>query len=272
MLVALSTSVFATESNNGNLPPVEIVSPKINANGDVMHTQDLFISLKIRKQIDATLTLVRLDQPRISRSTIEGRMLTQIASNAPTRNAIDESKPLDKTLDPVIATTVKSVFKDEIARDVLQDHYVEAGAELKKAYDAYMIEYNLALKKVDEDILNTLIFQRKLLNNGFKDLHLKRQDYEKAAIIYLDLQKKYESMFRIKVVDHAKVDIEGVLPFFNLTVKDISTGRYELIIQDINTGRLIIDKVNITIKKADVAAQEMIQRVKMELNDIWTVQ
>ncbi|MCK8060892.1 MULTISPECIES: hypothetical protein [unclassified Fusibacter] len=272
MLLMLCTAVFATESNNGKLPPVEIVSPKINAYGDVMHTQDLFISLKVNEDVDAVLTLVRLDKPRISLVTAEVKKLNQIALDAPTDTLKADPSSLDVPLDPIITAVSDRVFAEEMARDVLQEAYVSAGLELKSSYDAYLLAYNKARLTFEEDLLNTLVLQRKLLSRNLNDLHLKRQAYEKAAVVYLDLQDKYESMFRINIVDHTKVVIEGALPFFNMTVRDINTGRYELIIEDAKTGDLVVDKMNITIKKEDEAALEMINRVKEELTEIWTIQ
>ena len=61
VLMLVGGVLFAEDSSD----PYEIISPKINQNGDVIKEQHLLISLRLNQDIDALLTLTRIDEPKV---------------------------------------------------------------------------------------------------------------------------------------------------------------------------------------------------------------
>lgn len=270
MTLCLVTTVFAAESNNAQVSPYEIISPKINANGDVIKEQHLLISLRLNQAMDAVVTLTLLDEPKVVvASTEAAKKLRQIASQAPSHQTFAANEAGSANLDPIATVSRKDVLADESTRDVVQAAYSDAGVSLQEAHDAYQVAYAAARKKMDAERLDKLIYQRKLIQSNLKSLHYARQEYVKSAEIYTQIRNKYELLYRVKVVDKTPITLQGALPIFNLTVKDIQTGKYELVVEDQDTGKRIGERVVFVIKHQEKAAEEMIERVKDQMIDIW---
>lgn len=262
ILILISGFVFADANNQ----PYEIISPIVSQNGDVIKEQHLLISLRLNQGLDATLTLTRIDEPKVVVASNEAaRKLKGIASQAPTQavNAADGGS------DPVVLVSKKDLLVDDDSRENVQMSFYKAGVNLESAYNEYMEQFSLARKAIDFDKLQQLVNQRKLLQSNLRNLHVARQAYERAAIIFQHISAKYESLFRVTIVDKASISFQGALPIYNLTVRDIQPGKYELLIHDKTTGKRIGDRVIFFLKSPDRATEEIIDRVKENITDIW---
>lgn len=262
VLMLVGGVLFAEDSSD----PYEIISPKINQNGDVIKEQHLLISLRLNQDIDALLTLTRIDEPKVVVASNEAaRKLKFIASQAPTMNVSSG----EGNTDPVVQVTKKDLLVDDDSRENVQMAFYKAGVALENAYEEYMALYSQARKVIDADKLQQLVNQRKLIQSNLRNLHNARQAYERAAIIYQHISAKYEALFRVVIVDKVNIQLQGALPIYNLTVRDIQPGKYELLIQDKNTGKRIGDRVIFFVKNPDKATEEIIDRVKENITDIW---
>jgi hypothetical protein len=266
----MMTVVFATDTNNETVPAYELISPKINSNGDVMKEQHLLITLRVNQKVDGVLSLIRIDEPRVLVASPDMvRRLRILALQAPTQQTYSASEIGDSRLDPIVVITREDVLASETSREVMRDAYAKAGLELQSAHDLYQEAYAKARETISADRLNQMIFQRRLLENNLNGLHSARQNYEKTSLIYLQIRNRYESLFRVKVVDKAPITLQGALPIFNLTVRDILVGKYELIIEDAKTAQRIGDRVTFVVRDQKEAAVEIIERVREQLTDIW---
>lgn len=263
IILMLISGILFADANN---PPYEIISPIISQNGDVIKEQHLLISLRLNQDLDATLTLTRIDEPKVVVASNEAaRKLKSIANQAPTQ-AVNAG---DGGSDPVVQVSKKDLLVDDDSRENVQMSFYKAGVNLESAYDEYMEQYSLARKAIDSDKLQQLVNQRKLLQSNLKNLHVARQAYERAAIIFHHISTKYEALFRVTIVDKASISFQGALPIYNLTVRDIQPGKYELLIHDKTTGKRIGDRVIFFLKSPDRATEEIIDRVKENITDIW---
>jgi len=270
LLCSMMTVVFATDTNNETVPAYELISPKINSNGDVMKEQHLLITLRVNQKVDGVLSLIRIDEPRVLVASPDMvRRLRILALQAPTQQTYSASEIGDSRLDPIVVITREDVLASETSREVMRDAYAKAGLELQSAHDLYQEAYAKARETISADRLNQMIFQRRLLENNLNGLHSARQNYEKTSLIYLQIRNRYESLFRVKVVDKAPITLQGALPIFNLTVRDILVGKYELIIEDAKTAQRIGDRVTFVVRDQKEAAVEIIERVREQLTDIW---
>jgi len=265
LALGISGSSFALD-NTVTFPNYEILSPKINQKGDVIKEQHLLISLRITQPMDAELTLTRIDEPKVVVASKEAtRRLKTIALQAPTTN----NNEISAGQDPIVSVSKKELLQDEDSKEAIQDAFSKSGVNLLEAYDDYVMAFTQARKTHELDRLQQLINQRRLLQSNLKNLHQARQAYEKASIIYQSISLKYEKMFYVTIVDKVNIEFQGALPIFNLTVRDIAVGKYELSVNDKVTGKRIGDRVVFFVKSSDRAAEEIIERVKEEVTDIW---
>lgn len=264
LLLSLLWGAFVFADNA--TPAYEILSPKINTSGDVIKEQHLLISLRLNEKLDAVLTLTRIDEPKVVvASTEAARRLRLIASQAPTQQVAEGSG----NTDPVVVVSRKDLLLDDDSRESVQEAFYKAGVALQNAYDNYMDLYGQARRVIDAEKLQQLINQRRLIQSNLRNLHLARQAYERAAIIYQQISAKYESLFRVVIVDRASIEVQGALPIYNLTVRDIAAGKYELVVLDKETGKRIGNRVIFILKNPEKATEEIIDRVKENITDIW---
>lgn len=268
LCLGVCSASFAQDITAKPLPQYEIIAPKINSNGDVIKEQHLLISLKINTPIDAVLSLTRLDEPKVVvASTEAATRLKALAAQAPIVTIV--SSEAQGEIDPIVAVTKKDLLTDEDSREAIQEGFYKASLNLQSAYEVYSKAYAIALKDLDAKRLNELVQQRRLVQSNLLDLHAARQQYEKAAIIYNYVSKRYESLFRVTILNRTPIELQGILPIYNITVRDINTGKYELVVHDKTSGNRIGDRVIFVIKNSEKATEEILERVKEGITDIW---
>lgn len=270
MLIALILSVnISFALSETQLPPVELVSPKMDGSGGVVYSPNVNITLKLNTDVDALMTIVRIDEPRIAFSKSQNvEKIKRIADNAPTLK-VKAQKNSTVFNDPVVSVDYTEVYAYSMGVSEIQNAYVAQAKKLKEAYENYNIEYAYALSSYDDEVLIGFVDNRLLLQNNLYALHTARQDYEEQALLFNYIQAEFESLFRVKIIDDISIKKEGALPFFNLTLKDVSVGKYEIVVKDRQTGEYLIDAQSFYIKSQEQVTQDLLNSLKDDMTNLW---
>ena len=210
--------VFAQDNVSVNIPPYEILSPKINSKGDVIREQHLLLSLRVNQSIDAVMTLTRIDEPKVAVASLDSiRRLKAIASQALVNNNTESITGQD----PMSVVHKHDLLGEDATRAEIQEALFKASFSLTEAHENYLSAYSQARRLHENEKLQNLVNQRRLLQANLRSLFQARQVYERASIIYMNASQRYENLFRVVIVDRVSIELQGALPIFNITVRDI---------------------------------------------------
>lgn len=240
IVLIITQSAFA---NSTSMAKVQLVSPIVNASGDVSYASSLNITLKLTGAVDGKMTIVCIDEPTLSYTS-----QSKIATAAPTaRYSLSyEGAP---SQDEIVTIDFASIYNSEMTRAQVESAYTSEAELLSMAYNRYNDAYQAALKNHSISTLDTAIKHRLLKSYQLYDLHDARQQYEEHAILFLKIQAKYFSLFRHTVASNIAVQQQGALPYYNYVLSNARVGRYEISVIDSKTGEALMSLARFTVKK-----------------------
>lgn len=241
----------------------ELVSPNINVLGEVVLDNNLLISLKVLKKIDANLSINKVKSENLKFFLNSNRKnLNNIILQAPILN-VREGKDVDPIYE--IKLDLNSISENE-----LDKLYMFLVTELIKASEIYETEYIKTLKQntsISREILNSIIFDRVLLKNNMHNLYYARNKYELLTNLYYEVKSKYDNMYSEKVVDNLPIVIDGALPYFNINLNDVSVGKYELIITSA-VDNTVLEKINFYVTNDNKVITNFYNKIQKQIMDI----
>ncbi len=266
MMMSLNI-LFATEVEEQ--AKLTLISPVLDASGGVVYTPNVNITFKLNGDVDGLMHIVRIDEPRIAFSYSDDlEKIKGVARKAPTSrySLTYENAPKQ---DSIVRVDYSSVYDSEMTISALQSVYLKQAKVLKRAYLDYKKEYDTALLNYDNETLQKIVNRRLLLHNGLQALNRERQEYEKQALLFNYIQAKYEHLFRVKVVSNVEVKQEGALPFFNYTLKDVTFGKYEVVVVDRLTNMKLINNQYFYIKSQEQVKEDLLNSLRYDMTNIW---
>lgn len=255
--------------NRYSNPYFELVSPAINSNDDVIQEKELLISVKFLENIDATMSLIKLNNPRSMASLSKTYFdLENILNNAPVSTDSNLSEEELKVVDPVAVVDFSEIENLE-KYDELTLLYEKSIRSLILSHDSFVnvLKNEISKGKHTEEELQELVSKRQLLVNGLVDLYESRKLYEVSARNYKYIKEKYENYGSKTILDSIPMVRNGVLPYFNTIVSLPAVGKYQLIIND-SKGDILGEVIEFYIKDEKTLTQDYYNVVKKQVKDI----
>jgi len=223
-MLLFTISSFATDNNVDFDNKIEIISPTIGINGDVVIVNNLYVSIRINEDIQSLIKLVR------------------------TEDFVIDLKVLEKVFLNIELTEEErsQVYKANIARNYFS--VKKRFSELELKYEEMLKEYNNT-DETSEEIKNEHDFNLEILEKEMGSISRQLEYYENA----------YKELFQTVFLGPEILAYEGILPYYERTISDLEDGKYELIFTDFDG--VIMKKIDFKIKSKETVINEIIDYI-----------
>ncbi|MGM0379881.1 MAG: hypothetical protein ACQEQE_09065 [Bacillota bacterium] len=216
LLLAMMTFVYANENTNQEKTYetkdfVTINQPKINEDGKVKVTKDLFITLDL-KDSDSNIYLTLKKRVPVMDDFIIEKIINEKVKKASVVNNLVEY--------------IVDIKTDDSSEDISDENI----SEIKNTINDY-IDYNIEFKKFEKTFLEKKQKDISLVENKedhLNEIELLKEEYELKKEKLNEFQKTYQDLFKKTILNKVLVENVGVIPYFEKTIEDIEPGYYEM--------------------------------------------
>lgn len=215
LLLAMMTFVYANENINQNKTYetkdfVTINQPKIDEEGKVKVTKDLFITLDLKDSDSNIYLTLKKRVPVMDDFIIEKIINEEVKKDSVINNLIDY---------------IVDIKTEDSSEDISDEKILE----IRNVINEY-IDYSIEFRKFEKTFLEEKQRDINLVQDKeeyINEIDLLKKEYELKKEKLNEFQKQYQDLFKKIILDKTLVENVGVIPYFEKTIKDIEPGYYE---------------------------------------------
>jgi hypothetical protein len=218
---------------------LEIINPFFDKTDYLEIKKNLFINMNIKQDANLYLTIKKvvpvIDELYFDK-IINGEIgreefVNNIASRVIEINSITEIESLNER--GKIIEIIDKYIEEYINKKELELEFIIATKEVN-LFSSDLNEYN-------ED--NAII----------EKYGKARENYINELEIFNESKNEYNELFKVKILDRDLITHVGVMPYYEKTIEDVFSGKYEMIIELDNEGMHILKEIqfNIKVKQED---------------------
>jgi hypothetical protein len=262
-LIIISNSAF-TFANEAEIKYdiddyLEIINPSFDKVNDLEIKKNLFISMNIKQDANLYLTIKKI-VPVIDELYFDKIINEEIDRDEFVSNIADRVIEINtSTENDVIAEIESSDEKEKII--VIIDKYIEEYINKKELESEFII----VTKEVD-------LFSSDLIENQeigteenviVEKYNKAKEDYINELEIFNESKNQYNELFKVKILDRDLIASVGVMPYYEKTIEDLFSGKYEMIIELDNEKIYTLKEIQFNVKvKQD---EEILVESELEL-------
>lgn len=215
---------FALDNNIDFDNKIEIISPTIGIDGDVVIVNNLYISIRINEDVQSLIKLVRTENFEIDFGVLE-KVFLNIELTEEEKN---------------------QVYKANIARNYFSVKNNFSELELK--YEGMLNKYN-DTNETSEEIKVEHDLNLEILEKEMDSISGQLKYYENL----------YKELFQTVFLGPEILAYEGILPYYERTISDLEDGKYELIFTDFDG--VLLKKIDFKIKSKETVMNEIVDYI-----------